>query len=186
MATVLNPGSFDPIHMGHLDVVEQSIELFGDVVVAVLHNREKPGGLFGVDERVDLIRRSVDGVGLGAHVEVMTHAGLAIDAAAVARADFIVKGLRTPADFEVEQQMALTNHSVSGMRTVYLPCRADRGFISSRFVREIARYGGAVTHMVPGPVDEALTRMFRPVESVPTAETTPPAQHRPHASSEQQ
>ena len=75
-------------------------------------------------------------------------------------AAFIVKGLRTAADFEIEQQMALTNHASSGMRTVYLPCRADRGYISSRFVREIARYGGAVAHMVPGPVDEALTRKF--------------------------
>ena len=56
--------------------------------------------------------------------------------------------------------MALTNHSVTGVRTVYVPCRADRGYISSRFVREIARYGGAVAHMVPGPVDEALIRKF--------------------------
>ena len=76
--------------------------------------------------------------------------------------DFIVKGLRSAVDFEIEQQMALTNYSVTGVRTVYLPCRADRGFISSRFVREIARYGGAIDHLVPAPVATALTTMFPP------------------------
>ena len=160
MATVLNPGSFDPIHLGHLDVVEQSIELFGTVVVTVMHNHEKTGGLFGVDERLELIRLSLDQAGLGEHVRVAAHSGLAIHAAEAEGCDFIVKGLRTAADFEIEQQMALTNHSVSGVRTVYLPCRADRGYISSRFVREIARYGGTVAHMVPAPVDEALARTF--------------------------
>ena len=78
-----------------------------------------------------------------------------------AGADFIVKGLRNAGDFEIEQQMALTNHSVTGIRTVYLPCRIDRGFISSRFVREIALYGGAIAHLVPGPVARALTDAIR-------------------------
>ncbi len=160
MATVLNPGSFDPIHLGHVDVVEQAVELFGHVVVTVMHNHEKTGGLFTVDERLALIEASLAEAGLAGKVDVTAHTGLAIQAAATIGADFIVKGLRTAADFEIEQQMALTNHASSGMRTVYLPCRADRGYISSRFVREIARYGGAVAHMVPGPVDEALTRKF--------------------------
>ena len=162
MGTVLNPGSFDPIHLGHLDVIEQAAELFGHVTVAVMHNHEKTGGLFPVDTRMELIRASAAGIGIGDRVDVISHAGLAVDAATVAGADFIVKGLRTAADFEIEQQMALTNYSVTGMRTVYLPCRADRGFISSRFVREIARYGGAISHMVPPPVAEALTSQFRP------------------------
>ena len=160
MATVLNPGSFDPIHLGHIDVVEQAVELFGRVVITVMHNHEKTGGLFTVEERVALIEASLAEAGLAGKVDVTTHAGLAIQAAEAAGADFIVKGLRNAADFEIEQQMALTNHSVTGIRTVYLPCRADRHYISSRFVREIARYGGAVAHMVPGPVDEALTRKF--------------------------
>ena len=166
MATVLYPGSFDPIHLGHLDVVEQAVELFGHVTVTVMHNREKTGGLFPVERRMDLIRETVDQAGLGASVAVSAHAGLAIDAAAAIDAAFIVKGLRNAADFEIEQQMALTNHSVTGVRTVYLPCRADRGYISSRFVREIARYGGSVTHMVPQCVDRALREQF------PTHEAT--------------
>ena len=160
MGTVLNPGSFDPIHLGHLDVIEQAVELFGHVTVVVMHNHEKPGGLFDIDERQRLIRQSVDDEGFGASVAVTAHSGLAIDAASAADASFIVKGLRTPADFEIEQQMALTNHSVTGIRTVYLPCRADRGYISSRFVREIARYGGAVGHMVPRAVADALAKTF--------------------------
>ena len=160
MGTVLNPGSFDPIHLGHLDVIEQAVELFGHVTVVVMHNHEKPGGLFAIDERQRLIRQSVDDEGFGASVDVTAHSGLAIDAAAAAERRFIVKGLRSPADFEIEQQMALTNHSVTGIRTVYLPCRADRGYISSRFVREIARYGGAVGHMVPRAVADALATTF--------------------------
>jgi pantetheine-phosphate adenylyltransferase len=156
----LYPGSFDPIHLGHLDVVEQSAELFGDVVVAVMHNHEKPSGVFAVDERVRLIEQSAQDAGVGEQVRVMTHTGLAVAAAQLAGAHFIVKGLRSAADFEIEQQMALTNYSVAGVRTVYLPCRMDRGFISSRFVREIALYGGAVGHLVPGPVAHALRDRF--------------------------
>lgn len=162
MTRVLYPGSFDPIHLGHLDVIEQSAELFDQVVVVVMGNREKSTGLFDIDERVELIAASAAEVGIGEQVLTASHAGLAVDAAAEHHADFIVKGLRTADDFEIEQQMALTNYSVAGVRTVYLPCRADRGFISSRFVREIARYRGAISHLVPAPVATALTTMFPP------------------------
>ena len=160
MTSALYPGSFDPIHLGHLDVIEQAAELFGNVVVAVMHNLEKPSGLFSVEQRIELIGQSAVSAGIADHVTVTSHSGLAVDAAGEAGVDFIVKGLRSAADFEIEQQMALTNFSVSGVRTVYLPCRADRGFISSRFVREIARYGGAINHLVPAPVATALTTMF--------------------------
>lgn len=152
---VLYPGSFDPLHLGHLDVIEQARELFGEVVIVVMYNFAKPAGMFGVDERVQLIERAtveLDGV------TVDKHAGLAVQAAADADADFIVKGLRTPGDFEIEQQMAQMNHSVTGMRTVFVPCRPDLGFLSSRFVREIANYGGDVSHLVPPVVADALVR----------------------------
>jgi pantetheine-phosphate adenylyltransferase len=161
MATVLYPGSFDPIHLGHLDVVQQAVELFGHVTVTIMHNHEKSGGLFKVEQRMDLVRQSAAEVGVADHVAVTAHTGLAIDAARAEAAWFIVKGLRTAADFEIEQQMALTNHSVTGVRTVYLPCRADLGYLRSRFVREIARYGGSVTHMVPQCVDRALREQFQ-------------------------
>ncbi len=159
---VLYPGSFDPIHLGHLDVIEQTVELFGSVVVAVMHNPSKPSGLFPVEQRVELARVSLahldpDGVG---RVIVEARSGLAVQAAAVDRADFIVKGLRTAGDFEIEQQMAHNNHAVTGIRTVYLPCSPEFGYISSRFVREIAKYRGAIGHLVPAPVAGALQQMF--------------------------
>jgi pantetheine-phosphate adenylyltransferase len=91
---------------------------------------------------------------------VSAHPGLAVDAARVEKVDFIVKGLRTPGDFEVEQQMAHTNYSVSGVRTVYLPCRPGQSFISSRFIRDIAQHQGQISHLVPGPVAVALAGIF--------------------------
>ncbi len=152
---VIYPGSFDPLHLGHLDVIEQANELFGEVVVAIMYNFAKPSGMFDVDERVELARSAT------AHLDAVTiekHTGLAVQAAVEAGADFIVKGLRTPGDFEIEQQMAQMNRSVAGVRTVYLPCRPELGFVSSRFVREIANYGGDVDHLVPAAVGEALSR----------------------------
>lgn len=159
MATVLYPGSFDPIHLGHLDVVEQAAELFGDVVVAAMHNPSKPSGWFTLDERLAMIESSVAELrARGASVRVESFPGLAVDAAKRFGADFIVKGLRTGGDFEVEQQMAHTNHAAAGVRTVYLPCKPSLVFISSRFIREIAKYGGDVSAMVPPSVATELAR----------------------------
>jgi pantetheine-phosphate adenylyltransferase len=159
MAIALYPGSFDPIHLGHLDVVEQSVELFGSVIVAAMHNPSKPSGMFDLDERIAMIEQSV--AGLGPAVRVISFPGLAVDAAREAGADFIVKGLRTGGDFEVEQQMAHTNYAAAGVRTVYLPCKPSLVFISSRFIREIANYGGDVSAMVPPPVLAPLQRAGR-------------------------
>ncbi len=83
-----------------------------------------------------------------------------MQAAAADHADFIVKGLRTAGDFEIEQQMAHNNYAVTGIRTVYLPCSPELSYISSRFVREIAKYRGAIGHLVPSPVAGALEQMF--------------------------
>ena len=156
MTTVLYPGSFDPFHLGHLDVIEQSVALFGGVVVGVMHNPTKPSGMFTLDERVDMIRSSVAYM---PSVKVMSFGGLAVDAARKVSAAFIVKGLRTGGDFEVEQQMAHTNHAVSGVRTVYLPCKPALVSISSRFIREIAQFGGDVSALVPAPVAAKLATL---------------------------
>jgi pantetheine-phosphate adenylyltransferase len=157
MATVLIPGSFDPLHLGHVDVVDQALELFGDVVLGVLVNFEKPSGLFTPDERVALAEASLAG---RSGVTVRAFGGLAVDAAAEAGADFIVKGLRNPVDFDIEQQMAHMNNSAAGIRTVFVPCRADYGFVSSRFIREIAAHGGSIGHLVAPPVAAALADRF--------------------------
>ena len=154
---VLYPGSFDPLHLGHLDVIEQAVELFGDVVVGVLYNFAKDSGMFPVDRRVELAREAT------AHLPTVTvqkHAGLTTQAARTAGVDFIVKGLRTPGDFEIEHQMAQMNHSTAGVRTVYVPSSPELGFVSSRFVREIAKYGGDIAHLVPEAVAAALAAEF--------------------------
>jgi len=145
MSTVLYPGSFDPFHVGHLDVVEQASALFGTVVVAVMHNPDKPSGALATAQRVEMARSSTAHL---PNVRVEAHPGLAVDAARNAGADFIVKGLRTSGDFEVEQQMAQTNFAVAGVRTVYVPCSPALSFVSSRFIRDIAAHGGDISSMV--------------------------------------
>lgn len=153
---VLYPGSFDPVHLGHVDVIEQAAELFSEVVVATMHNPSKPSGLFTIDQRVAMLHASLAHIPT---VRIEPFSGLAIDAAKTFEVGFIVKGLRNSGDFEIEQQMAHTNHSVSGVRTVYVACRPDRVFVSSRFIREIAQYGGDVSHLVPPPVASELARL---------------------------
>ncbi len=158
MSTVLYPGSFDPIHYGHVDVVAQAAELFGNVVVAVMHNPEKPSGLLTTAERVRVAREAL------AHIPSVTveaFAGLAVDAAKSVNALCIVKGLRTSGDFEVEQQMAHTNYAVAGVRTVYVPCQPGFTHVSSRFIRDIAQHGGDISSMVPAPVAAALAVAFK-------------------------
>ena len=159
MSTVLYPGSFDPFHVGHLDVVEQAVELFGSVVVAVMHNPDKPSGALSMDRRIAMVRSSVahlDGVSVDAFP------GLAVDAARAVGALCIVKGLRTSGDFEVEQQMAHTNFAVSSVRTVYVPCTPAFSFVSSRYIRDIAANGGDISSMVhPSIVSELTSALNR-------------------------
>ena len=159
MSKVLIPGSFDPLHNGHVDIVDQALELFGEVVFGVLVNFEKPSGLFTPEERIELaVAAFADRRG----ITVGAFDGLAIDVAAAVGADFIVKGLRSAADYDVEQQMAHMNRSASGIRTVFVPCNPEFSFVSSRFVREIASHGGDIAHLVPAPVSAALTDRFTP------------------------
>ncbi|GDX28339.1 phosphopantetheine adenylyltransferase [Actinomycetes bacterium] len=157
MSAVLYPGSFDPFHLGHLDVVDQATKLFGDVVIGVMHNPEKSSASFSVEQRIAMIESSVSHL---SSVTVRSFAGLAVDAAISCQALCIVKGLRTMSDFEIEQQMAQTNFTVSGVRTVYVPCSPAFGFISSRFIREIAHYGGDTSAMVPGAVATVLRNTY--------------------------
>lgn len=161
MSVAFFPGSFDPVHLGHLDVVEQAVALFGEVVVATMHNPGKPSGAFALEARQEMLREST------AHlrgVRVEAFGGLVIDAAQTVGADFIVKGVRTAGDFEFELQMAHTNHSVSGVRTIFLPTSPHWSYVSSRFIREIAQHGGDVAHLVPEPVACRLATLSAPKE----------------------
>ena len=156
MSVALYPGSFDPIHLGHLDVIEQAVELFGAVVVVTMHNPAKASGAFSLSERQAMISESLAG---WPGVRVEAFPGLAIDAAREFGADVIVKGLRSASDFDVEQQMALTNHRVGGVRTVFVPASPELSFISSRYIREIALYGHDLSELVPGPVASRLSQL---------------------------
>ena len=155
MAVAFYPGSFDPFHLGHLDIVEQAVALFGDLVIGVMHNPAKPSGMFTPDERADLIRQCT--VHLGKSVCVDKFSGLTVAAAALVNASMIIKSARTGADFEVEQQMAQTNSGATGIETVLLFCRPAHSFISSTYVRQFSNAHGSLnTPMVSVPVLKAL------------------------------
>jgi pantetheine-phosphate adenylyltransferase len=155
VTTVLYPGSFDPIHYGHLDVIESAADLFGHVVVAAMVNPAKTDPLFDLDARREML---TDAVAHVANVSIELRTGLVVDVARDLGVDFIIKGLRTATDFEFEMQMAQTNRAVSGVRTVFLPSTSEHGFVTSTFIRDIARYGGDVSTLVPPSVHRHLMR----------------------------
>jgi pantetheine-phosphate adenylyltransferase len=157
MPRAFYPGSFDPLHNGHVEVIDMASRLFGEVVVTVMLNPAKPAGLFDLAARTAMIEESV---GDRAGVTVTSHPGLVVQAWADLGADFAVKGVRSGTDLDVEMQMAHTNAAVSGMPTVFLPTSAAHGFVSSRFIREIAKEGGDVSALVPTPVLRHLAEVF--------------------------
>ena len=146
MTTVLYPGSFDPIHNGHVEVIETAARLFDRVVVAAVRNPQKGEPLFSLDERQDLIREATEHLGC---VEVTMFSSLVVDLAREVGADFIVKGLRAVSDFESELQMAQMNRRISGVDTLFIPTTSGNSFLASKLIREVARFGGNVESMVP-------------------------------------
>ncbi len=157
MSIALYPGSFDPIHNGHVDVVEEAAAIFGEVILCAMVNPAKVDPLFDLDTRRTMLVEAVAHVP-GARVEL--YHGLAVDAVTHFGADLLVKGLRTATDFEYETQMALTNRAVTGVRTVFLPANPARSFVTSTFIREIARYGGNVSSLVPASVAKLLEERY--------------------------
>ena len=154
------PGSFDPLTNAHLDVARRAASLFDRLTIAVLTNPRKDP-LFGVDERVALIRASVGD--LGSHVTVDAFDGLTVDFARRVGASFIVRGLRATSDFEAELQMAHTNRKLAAsIDTVFLMTSLEYGYLSSTLAKEIARFGGDLSGMVPQPVADALYNRHRP------------------------
>jgi pantetheine-phosphate adenylyltransferase len=155
MRTAIYPGSFDPITNGHVDVIERASRLFDRLVIAVAHNAEKKP-LFTPEQRVDLITRCLPPA-VRAAVEVTSFTGLLADFARQTAAAAIIRGLRAVTDFEYEFQMALMNKNLCPeIETVFLASREQYTYVSSRVIKEVARLGGDVSALVPGPVLEAL------------------------------
>jgi pantetheine-phosphate adenylyltransferase len=157
VTVVLYPGSFDPIHNGHVEIVETASRLFDRVVVAAMRNPSKGEPLFSLEDRQDLIEASLAHLD---NVEVTMFSSLVVDLARQVGAHFIVKGLRAVSDFESELQMAQMNRSISGVDTLFIPSASGNSFLASRLIREIARFGGDVSNMVPAPVAALLAERF--------------------------
>ena len=147
------PGSFDPVHNGHLDIFERCRPLFDEVVVAVLHNEEKRP-LFSVAERVEMIEQLVAGHG---DVRVESFSGLLVHFMDEIGARVVVRGLRAVSDFEYEFQMAMMNRRLNPqVETVFMTPREDYSFLSSRLVKEAFGLGGKIEGLVPDLVLERL------------------------------
>lgn len=159
MRRALLPGSFDPLHNGHLEVIEIAARLFDKLVVAAIRNPGKGEPLFSLEERQEMIREAVNHLD---NVDVVSMTKLTVDVAKDVDADVIVKGLRVSSDFEYELQMAQMNHAISGIDTVFVPCSSSGSFIASSLVRQIAQFGGAgrIGSMVPRSVAKRLEEKF--------------------------
>lgn len=151
------PGSFDPITLGHLDLIHRANQLFDSLIVAVAHNEAK-NALFDVDERIAMIEEAVVGAD---GIVVKRLDGLLVDFAREENAMVVIRGLRAVSDFEFEFQMALMNRRLEPrLETIFLTPKEDYTFLSSRIVKEVAKLGGDVTPFVPPAVARRLKGKF--------------------------
>ena len=163
LQTAIFPGSFDPLTLGHIDIVTRALKIFDKVLIAVLNNPGKQT-LFSVEERVNLIVDHFDGVDsndiasdIASRVQVKSFSGLLVDFAAENKAKVIIRGLRATSDFDYEAQMALMNRSLTeDIETFFLTTRAEYSYVSSSLVKQVAPFGGDVSGLVPEVVSKAL------------------------------
>ncbi len=160
MKTAICPGSFDPVTLGHIDIIRRASRLFDRVIVVVMTNASK-SPLFTQVERMELLSRAIDAEGLTG-VVVDCYDGLLADYARQCNADVIVKGLRAVTDFEYEFQMALTNSKLnSTAETAFLTTSAEHMYLSSSLVKQVAHYGGDISPFVPTCIVNDIKAKYR-------------------------
>jgi pantetheine-phosphate adenylyltransferase len=157
VTVALIPGSFDPFHNGHLEVVDRAARLFDEVVVAALRNPQKAEPLFTLPEREEMLKEALAHL---PNVRIVSVSTLVVNVAHDVGASAIVKGLRAVSDFENELQMAQMNRQLSGIETLFIPTTSTSAFVASRLLREVARYGGDVAAFVPKVVALRLQEKF--------------------------
>lgn len=158
MTIAIYPGSFDPITLGHLDIIERASKLFDRTIVAVLFNQNKKP-LFSVEKRVEQISKSTARL---QNVEIDSFTGLTVEYAKLRQAEILIRGLRVLSDFERELQMAHTNKTLwAGVETIFLATSTEYSFLSSSIVKEIAKLGGSVEHLVPDNVAADLYARYQ-------------------------
>ncbi|MGP6174921.1 pantetheine-phosphate adenylyltransferase [Corynebacterium sp. A21] len=155
------PGSFDPVTVGHLDIFTRAAAHFEEIVVLVTGNPAKKSGLFTIEERMDLIREVTADL---PNIRVDNWAGLLVDYTTANGIGALVKGLRSSLDYEYELPMAQMNRRLSGVDTFFLLTDEKYGYVSSSLLKEVAKYGGDVSGLLPEAVAEAAKKRYRQLE----------------------
>ncbi|MDZ4585608.1 pantetheine-phosphate adenylyltransferase [Bacillus cereus] len=154
----ISSGSFDPITLGHLDIIKRGAKVFDEVYVVVLNNSSKKP-FFSVEERLELIREATKDI---PNVKVDSHSGLLVEYAKMRNANAILRGLRAVSDFEYEMQITSMNRKLDeNVETFFIMTNNQYSFLSSSIVKEVARYGGSVVDLVPPIVERALKEKFQ-------------------------
>ncbi len=148
MRRAIFPGSFDPLTLGHYDIIKRGITLFDEIIIAIGINAEKQY-MFTLEQRMRFIQKAFE---KESKIKVLTYEGLTVEFCKKMQADFILRGLRNPADFEFEKAIAHTNRKLSEIETVFLLTSSGKSYISSSIVRDVIRNGGDYTGLVPDSV----------------------------------